>query len=138
MRVAISLKNRTSGAGTIKALSEISSFRAIHEQILRNGFNRSGTSEGVVKFLGLYRIFEQILRNRLKTVAVDEHRGKIGNLRKCTAYVVRDGFQFLICLADILDILHAELTPGNDVQEIHMVDAVRDIEIISSNIGQTI
>ena len=88
--------------------------------------------------MGLYRIFEQILRNRLETVAVDEHIGKIGNLRKCTAHVVRDGFQFLICLADTFYILHAELTPGNDVQEIHMLDAVRDIEIITSNIGQTI
>ena len=138
MRVAISLKNSAAGTGAIKALSEISGFNTIHKQVLRNRLQGSIISESSVELLGFHRIFEQVFRNRLEAVAVDEHIGKIGNLRKRTAHVVRDGFQFLICLADILDVFHPEFSPGNDVQEIHMLDAVRDIEIITSNIGQTI
>ena len=138
MRVAVSLKNRASGAGTIKALSEISNLRAIRKQILRNRFQRGIICECLIELFGFYRISEQVLRNRLEAVAVDEHLGEIGNLRKCSAYVIRDGFQFLICLADTLDVFHTKFSPGNDVQEIHMHDAVSDREIVSCNIGKAI
>ena len=138
MRVSISLKNRTSGTGTIKASSEISNLKAIRKQILRNRFQRGSTCERLIELLGFYRIFEQVFRNRLEAVAVGEHLGKIGNLRECPAYVIRDGFQFLICLADTLDVFHTKFSPGNDVQEIHMHDAVSDREIVSCNIGKAI
>ena len=98
--ITFSLKDRTSSTGTIKALSEISGLRTIHEQVFRNRLQRGITSERIIEFLGFYRIFEQILRNSLETVAVGKHLGKVSYLRERTADIIRNGFQFLICLAD--------------------------------------